>query len=185
MKLDDAIEERRSIRKFHTKRPNWKDIIEAVNAGIKGPLAGNIGSVKFVMVDNEEIINEISNACQQSFVGQAQYLLVVCSDTTNVIKSYDERGKIYCHQQAGAAIENVLLKLVDLGLGTCWVGLFDERLVKRAIKATETIIIEAILPIGYPNDNSPKRRKPLLDNSLFFNNYGNKQMKPRKRIEAL
>jgi len=185
MKLDDAIEQRRSVRKFHTKRPNWKDIIEAVNAGVKGPLAGNISSVKFVMIDEPDTIEEITAACQQSFVGQAQYLLVVCSDSSDVVRSYDERGEKYCHQQAGAAIENVLLKLVDLGLGTCWVGLFDERLVKRAIKAKENIIIEAILPIGYPNDNSPRRRKPLLDNSLFFNTYGNRLMKPRKTVEAV
>lgn len=185
MQLNDAIEKRRSIRRFGPKKPNWRDVIEAIDAGNKAPQAGNISSVKFIMVDDEQKIQEITNACQQDFVGEAQFLIIICSDPTLVVKSYYETGEIYCRQQAGAAIENILLKIVDLGLGTCWVGLFDERLVKRALKIPENINVEAILPVGYSIDHTPRKRRIPLDRTLFFNTYGNKEMKPKKRVEAI
>ena len=185
MEFDEVIKERKSVRKYHpTKKPNWRDIIEAVDAGNRGPLAGNIGSVKFILVDDEETIQKIGDACQQTFIAQAPYVVVVCSDTREVLRSYDERGEMYIRQQAGAAIENFLLKITDLDLGSCWVGLFDDNLVKRAIKAKDFVQIEAVLPIGFSIDKTPRRRKIPLDNSLFFNTYDNRVIKPRKRVEA-
>ncbi|MFA5992715.1 MAG: nitroreductase family protein [Candidatus Pacearchaeota archaeon] len=184
MKFDAIINERRSVRKFHPKKPDWKKIIEAIDAGNKGPLAGNIGSVKFTLVSDAEKIQEIATACQQDFVGQVHYIIVVCSDTRDVMKFYPEKGDVYIRQQAGAAIENILLKLVDLGLSTCWVGLFNEDFVKQALKIPGPVYVEAILPIGYSMDKTPRRRKPLLDNSIYFDKWGNRLMKPRKRVEA-
>lgn len=184
MKFDAIINERRSVRKFHPKKPNWREIIEAIDAGNKGPLAGNIGSVKFILVDDAEKIQKVAEACQQSFVGQVNYLILVCSDPRDVTRFYPEKGEVYMHQQAGAAIENILLKIVDLGLSTCWVGLFNENFVKQALKIPGPVYVEAILPVGYSMDKTPRKRKPLLDNSLYFNNWGSRLMKPRKRVEA-
>ena len=185
MDFDKVINNRKSVRKYSAKKPNWRDILEAVEAGTKAPLAGSIPTVNFILVDEPEIISEINDACQQDFVGQAQYLVVVCSTPREAVRFYHERGEIYVRQQAGAAIENFLLKLVDLGLGGCWVGLFDEKQVKHALKIPEPVYVEAVIPIGFSMDKSVKKRRELMDRVTFFNKYGNRFMKPRKQVEAI
>lgn len=184
MDFDKVIKERRSVRKFHQKKPNWRDIVEAIEAGINGPIAGDIANIRFILVDNPETISFLSKATQQDFIAETSYVVVVCSDPKDVLRFYDERGDIYVRQQAGAAIENFLLKITELGLGTCWVGSFVEDQVRFALKIPESVYVEAIFPIGYPFDKPSRRRKPSLDLCLYFNKYKQKVMKPKKEVEA-
>ena len=184
MDLDKVIVKRCSVRKFHKKRPNYRDIIEAVDAGIKAPLAGNIPCVKFILIDDPEIIAKLAEASQQDFVADVHYVVAVCSDKKDVIRSYYERGERYVKQQAGAAIENFLLKLTELGLATCWVGAFIDEQIKKALKIPANVDIEAFFQIGYSLLNDKQKKKPALDNSLFYNQFGNRTMKPRIQVEA-
>lgn len=185
MEFDKVIKERKSVRKYITKAPDWREIIEAVDAGLQGPLAGNISSVRFILVSDKEAILKLKEACQEDFVADAHYVVVVCSDPKDVLRAYDERGEIYVRQQAGAAIENFLLKLTDLGLAGCWIGDFVEEQVKTIVRAQPNVYIEAIIPIGYSADKSPRKRKPSLDLALYFDRYKNRLMKPRKVVEGL
>lgn len=185
MEFDKVIKERKSVRKYITKAPDWREIMEAINVGLQGPLAGNIGSVRFILVSDREAILKLKEACQEEFVADSHYVVVVCSDPKDVVRAYDERGEIYVRQQAGAAIENFLLKLVDLGLSGCWIGDFVEEQVKTIVRAPPHVYIEAIIPIGYSADKSPRKRKPSLDMALYFDRYKSREMKPKKQVEAL
>ena len=186
MDFDKVVKGRKSVRKFKSKKPDWRDIIEAVDFALKIPLAGNIPSLKFILVSDVKKIQDLADACQQDFISQASYVVVVCSDPKDVVRSYDlEMGERYIRQQAGASIEQFLLKLVDLGLAGCWVGSFVEDQIRRTLRIPEEIFIEAVIPIGYSMDSSAKKSKPDLDRSLYFNEYKYKFMKPRKEVEAL
>ncbi len=187
MQLDKAIKERHSVRRFTSRKPNWRDIIEALESARLTPLAGNIPTIKFVVVTDKEEIEQLAEACQQDFVGTVDYVIVVCSDKQQIVRSYDERGIRYARQQAGAAIEHLLLKLVDLGLSTCWVGEFVDEQVKRIlhIQEKDNIDIEALFPIGYELGKGKPRVKPSLDQILFFNTWKNKYMSKLKQPEAI
>ncbi len=185
MNLDKIIDSRHSIRRFHRKKPNWRDVIEAVDCARKAPLAGNISSLKFILVDEPEIIVKLADASQQDFVADVHFVVVVVSDTKEVVRSYDERGEKYAQQQAGAAIENFLLKITEMKLGSCWVGAFVDSQIKRILKIPEGSEPIAILPVGYPLLKGKQKRKPHLDRCLKFNNYKGKFMKPRKKVDAV
>lgn len=186
MDLDKAIKERHSARRFKSKSPDWRKIIEAIEAGSKAPLAGNIPTVKFILVSDKEKIAELAQACQQDFVATAEYVVVACSDNAQIKRSYDERGLRYSRQQAGAAIENFLLKITDLGLATCWIGAFSDETVKNALQIPDDVEVEAMFPIGYELPHASKQRtKPKLDDILYFDFWKNKFMKPKKKPEAL
>jgi len=185
MEFDRVIAKRHSVRKFKSKKPNWRDILKAVNAANEIPLAGNITTLRFILVDNLKIIQELADACQQNFVGDAHYIVVVCSDNKQIKRAYDERGARYSRQQAGAAIENFLLKITDMGLASCWVGAFSDKIVKRILRIPEDVDVEAILPVGYEMGKQiRKRKKPSLNAVLFFNKYGEKYMRQEKRPDA-
>lgn len=186
MDLDKAIKERHSVRKFSTKSVDWKDILEAIDLARLAPLAGNIQTLKFVIVNDKKKMDELADACQQNFVDQAQYILVLCSDPTQVTRNYGDRAEMYCRQQAGAAIENFLLKITELGLASCWVGAFSETSVKNILKIPDNINVEAILPVGYEMPPKGKQRiKPDLHNTVYFNKWKEKRAEPWKKPEAV
>jgi len=150
------------------------------------PLAGNIPSLKFILVSDEEKINKLAEACQQDFVSRAGFIVAICSDTTQCARSYGERGKIYAKQQAGAAIQNFLLKITELGLATCWVGDFVDDEVKRILQIPDNINVEALFPVGYEMPSKSKQRMKMdLDEILYFNVWKNKYMAPTRKPEAL
>jgi len=185
MDLDKAIQNRHSVRRFKEKKPNWRKIIEAVDAARYAPMAGNNYSLKFILVSDEKKIQELAKASQQPFVAKAGYVVVVCSDKKRTANAFGEKADIYCKQQAGAAIQNFLLKLVEEDLATCWVGHFVEKIVKRVLKIPESIDVEAMFPIGIePEKKSTRRLKIDLDKILYFNKYKEKRMKALKKIEA-
>ncbi len=184
MEFDKVVDKRKSVRKFKSKKPDWRDILKAVDSSLNIPLAGNIPCIKYILVDEVDKIKKIKDSCQQDFVGKAQYLIVVCSDNTDVERSYDKKGRDYVKQEVGASIHNFLLKLTDLGLAGCWVGFFIESQIKRTLNIPEDIIVEAVIPIGYSDDKTGMKRKPNLDRSLYFNEYKQSFLKKRDEIEG-
>lgn len=185
MELNKAIKERKSVRNFSSKKVDWRDIIEAIDYARLAPLAGNIPTIRFIIVDDKEKIKKLAEASQQDFFVKVQYVVVVCSDKSQCVRSYDERGNMYARQQAGAAIEHFLLKITELGLATCWVGAFYENQVKQILNIPDSIDVEAFFPIGYEMPPKTKQdKKPDLDRLLFFNKWNNRYMKQLAKPEA-
>ena len=179
MELDRAIQKRKSVRKFNLKKkPDWRTIIECIDSARFAPMAGNNYTLKFILVDDEEKIKEITESCQQDFISEAKYLVVACSNPSRAVNLYGETGKVYSRQQAGAAIENFLLKITESGLSTCWIGFFVEEQIRKTLGIPDTVNVEAIFPIGY-DDEKIKTRKAKIDLNriLYFNSYGNSKMK--------
>lgn len=178
VELDKAIESRRSVRRYKRKKPNWRDIIKAINSARYAPMAGNNYTLKFIIVSDEKSIQKITDACQQDFIGTAKYIVVVCSNPSRTINAYGKKeGEKYVRQQAGAGIQNFLLKIQELGLSTCWIGYFAEDQIKKELNIPEDCYVEAIFPIGYEFEKSKtQKRKIDIDNILYFGKYGEKKL---------
>jgi nitroreductase len=178
MELNKAIQERRSVRKFSKKKPNWRKIIECIDAARFAPMAGNNYTLKFIIVDEEEKIKKISKICQQDFISETKFVVVACSNPSRPSNMYGEDAKKWINQQAGAGIENFLLKVTESGLSTCWVGYFVEDQIKEILHIPKEVTVDAIFPIGYELEKPKTRRLKIdLDRILYFNKYGEKNMK--------
>ncbi len=184
MQLDKAIKERHSVRKFKDKKPNWRKIIDCLDSVRCAPMAGGNFTLKIIFVSDKEKINKIAKACQQDFISKANYVVVFCSVPERTEVSFDERGKIYTRQQAGAAIQNFLLKIQEAGLATCWIGYFVEEQIKRELKIPAKAQVEALFPIGYEYEKPKRKSKIDMDAILYFEKYGNKKMKHIKKIDV-
>lgn len=183
MELDKIIQSRKSVRTFKDKKPDWRKIIECVESMRYAPMAGNSFTLKFIIISDEKKIEKLAEASQQDFISKAKYVVVVCSNPSRIANEFgEENAKIWTRQQAGAAIENFLLKIVEKGLSTCWVGYFVEEQIKKELKIPTDLNVEAIFPIGFEADKpKTKRLKIDLDRVLYFEEYGNKQMKKQKQ----
>jgi nitroreductase len=153
MELSQAILGRRSIRRFRTEplpEGTAERLLEAAKAA---PSAGNLQARDFfVITDGALKAQLVEAALRQQFVAQAPLAIVVCANFQRIAR-YGERGSdLYCLQDAAAAVQNMLLTAVDLGLGACWVGAFDESEVARTLQLPSYLRPVAIVPVGWPNE---------------------------------
>jgi nitroreductase len=184
MQLEKAIKTRKSVRKYLSKKPDWRKIIRALDFATYAPAAGNQFVIKIILVKQKEKIQELAKACQQDFVKDAHYVVVFISDVNKLKRSYDKRAEKYSRQQAGAAIENFLLALNEQGLVTCWIGYFVDNQVKRVLKIPDGFEVEALFPVGKETKSFTRQKaKPDLDNLIFFDEFGNRYMKPKTRLK--
>lgn len=188
MELDSAIQSRRSRRKYSNKKPDWRDIIECIDACRYAPMAGDNFTLKFIVIDDPATIQTIAEASQQDFVNQANYVVVVCTDPKRTQNSYPEFADKFLKQQAGAAIQNFLLKAEENNLATCWIGFFAEEIIKRELRIPDHTTVEALFPIGKPSGKigqKPKSKKRIdIDRILYFYKYGNKKMKKIRKLNV-
>lgn len=183
MEFDDTIKKRASVRDFSNKKPPLEDIMVLIEAANLSPSPGNIPILIYMVIEDKEKIIKISEACQQSFIEEAPYLVIICSDKKNCEKLYDTRSEKYIKQHTGAAIENFLLKTTEMGLASCWVGAFVDNTIKNMLGIPDNIEIEAILPVGFEAKgiNTKQKRKTTLEKRIFFEKWKNKfQMLPGK-----
>jgi len=183
MQLKDAIEGRKSVKRFHHKKPDWKKIIRALDAVRFAPSAGNIFSTKFILVDDSKKIAELAAASQQPFVEKAQYIVVAVTNDSRLIQDYGEIGERYAAQQTGAAIQNFLLALTEQKLVTTWVGHFFREQVRRTLTIPEDLKVDAMFPIGLDTKiGSRTKRKLELDQVLYYNQWKKKEMIPKMKF---
>ncbi len=177
MDLKRVIKERHSVRDFSSRTPDWRKIIECIDSMLYAPLAGNVPIHKFILISDPNKIQNIAQLCQQEFIADVEYIVVVCLNIKKLEKMYEHDAYKYAKQQTGAAIQNFLLAITAHGLATCWVGLYDEKELKRLLKIPDDTTIEALFPIGYEGKKARPVRKPDLDVNLYFDEWGNRYMK--------
>ena len=184
MNLTSAIKKRASIRNYLSKTVKYDKVIDALEAANLAPSPGNLQVLKYIIIDEPEIIDKIAKACVQQFISNAPIVIAVCSDQKNIDRMYHERADKYTKHHAGAAIENFLLKITDMGLASCWVGAFSEPTIKNILKVPDNITVEAILPIAYENKTKPThpKHKTELGSLVYFNAWKIKFKKPMRRV---
>lgn len=160
MDVLEAIRNRRSIRKYSRENiPNEKlnIILEAARLA---PSAGNRQPWRFVVVQNEERKQALAEAANnQMFMKDASAIVAAVCDP-------DVSAK-WCEKDTMIALEHMILAAASLGYGTCWIGAFNEDLVKSLLKIPEKARLVALLPIGIPDEApGPKPRKTLPE--IFF-----------------
>ncbi len=176
MELNETIKKRRCVRRFLDKPVEWDKVSKIIDSARYAPSAGNIQDWRFIVVTDKSKIAKLSDAAlEQRFIEQAPVVIVVCSDIEKIKRAYGMRGeKLYSIQDCAAAVQNMFLTITDLGLATCWVGAFDEAKVKQILSIPEGVRPQAILPIGYADEQPKMPLRQELYAITFFDKYGNR-----------
>jgi nitroreductase len=161
-----VLQDRHSVRNFDPTAEIPPETVERIlEAAIQAPSAGNRQPWHFYVVRNLGMRQGLAAAAYgQGFIAQAPVAIVVCADAEQSAGRYGDRGRtLYCLQDTAAATEHILLAAVALGLGSCWVGAFDEAHAARVLGLPGRHRPVAILPIGRPARESARRtpRQPL------------------------
>jgi len=169
----ECIKTRRSIRKYLDAPIPWDLISNILEAGRYAPSSGNLQNWKFIVVLDKGRKENIAEAClKQSWMTQAPVHIVVCAEPKKAERYYGIRGeRLYTVQNCAAVAMNMLLEAHNQGLGGCWIGAFDEDMVKRALAMPEEARPQVILTIGYPDEKVPVPTRFPLEPMTYFNRW--------------
>jgi len=147
-----AVRERRSIRDFQKKTIPDELLDKLMEALIWAPSAGNLQARKFYFVRNEKMRKMLAQAAlNQNFIAGAPLVIVGCSDS-RISSKYGERGvELYTIQDVALSIMGMMLVAHENGLGSTWVGAFQEREVVRILNLPRHLRPVTIVPVGYPS----------------------------------
>ena len=182
MEFDDILKNRYSVRSFDDRPVDASNIEAMCEAARLAPSACNSQTWRFVVVSDREIIHEICEAAMRpvinnKFLYDAPVLIVGCSQldiVANRIGRY-MTGIDYYQIDLGIAMEHMVLKATDLGLGTCWIGWFNEKKVKRILSIPKLVKVSALLAVGYAAGKHPNERsRKKSDEILFREKWGEK-----------
>lgn len=153
MEFWDVIQTRRSVRQFRQDKPvKEAQVQKLLEAAIRAPSAGNRQPWHFYVIWSQDVKDHLAAAAfDQAFVAEAPVVIVVCADAARSSARYGSRGRdLYCIQDTAIAATHILLAAVDMGLGACWVGAFDEEQAAAALRLPAVLRPVAIVPMGYP-----------------------------------
>jgi nitroreductase len=164
MDVLDAIKKRKSVRKFVSKPVEREKLTAVLEAGRLAPSASNRQEWRFVVVSDGETKRRLAEAANnQAFVGEAAVVIAACAETDEHVMRC---GQACYPIDVAIALDHMTLAAVEFGLGTCWIGAFDERGVKQVLGVPEEVRVVALMPMGYPSDSSAVSKKRLAFNEI-------------------
>jgi nitroreductase len=167
MEFYDVISTRRSIRAFKPDAIS-DDCMARVLEGIRiAPSGSNRQPWKFIVVTGKETKERLVPACKdQRFIAEAPAIIVACS-----LKISSNRGNYMGEFSAlidvSIAVDHLTLAARNEGLGTCWIGAYDNEEVKKILSIPDDIQVVALVPVGYPREEGAfapvKSRKEIQE----------------------
>lgn len=151
--LFSTVRHRHSVRKYQTEMPIEDEKLHAIlETACAAPSAGDLQAYHIYVVKQEAQRHALAEASQQqSFIKEAPISLVFCSNPARSASEFGQRGEmLYALQDTTIAAAYAQLAAVAAGLGSTWVGHFDEQRLIEAIEIEEGLTPVAILTIGYP-----------------------------------
>jgi len=162
MDVFEAIKNRRSIRAYKTDPIDDKTITKLLEAMRLAPSGKNLQPWKFIVVKDPNIKEELVPACRnQTFIAKAPCIIAACAFEK---QSYDKMGSYMSSWAIDVAIalDHLSLAAASLGIGTCWIGAFNEGEVKKILDIPADVRVVALMPLGYSEYvPDPKPRKSL------------------------
>lgn len=182
--LMELIKKRRSVRKY-LERPVEDDKIRTImEAARLAPSWANWQCWRFVVVRDPETVKKVSGAVTKGtrinfWIKGAPAIIVCCAEPES---SGTRDGQHYYLVDCAIAMEHLVLMATELGLGTCWVGVFDEEEIKEVLGIPEQVRVVALTPLGYER----MKKKGVVDIEGIYGNAVNTiKSKKRKKLEEI
>lgn len=174
MNVTEAIQSRRSIRKFQDKPVPAELLLKLADAGRSAPSASNLQAWKFIFVTLPELVSKV-DLFSPGLSGKPPVILVICSDMDYALKHGSRNSEIYgCMMDASMAAENIMLAALEEGLGTCAVKSYNDAAVRKLLNLPDTYRIEMLMSIGWPDGEPRESRRKSLEDVLIFNRWEEK-----------
>lgn len=169
MDIQEAILNRRSIRKYKDQKISSQDINTMLKAAMYAPSAMNTQAWHFIVIEDKNILlNTLQSIPYAEMLKQSTAAILVCGDSSI------EKNESWLLQNCSAVTQNILLSAFGLGIGSCWIGIqgMDEivRNIKHQFKLPEKIVPVSLISLGYP-DEVVIAEERFKEERIHYNNW--------------
>jgi len=164
LEVFEAIQKRHSVRAYLPNPVPHEKLARILEAARLAPSASNVQPWHFVVVTDKQKRKELSESRYAGFLAEAPVIIVGCGDA--------EVSPKWHAIDVTIALENMVLAATGEGLGTCWIGSFEEQKVKQSLNIPAKFRVVALLAVGYEREELDstgkaiqliRRRKRLQD----------------------
>ena len=176
MDFSELVNKRQSDRQYQQKPVDRALLLQCLEAARVAPSACNSQPWKFVVVDEPSLVSEMASAAagmgMNKFAFQAPVIVVVVLEKMNLTARIGSviKDKEYSLLDVGIAVEHFCLQASELGLGTCILGWFDEKRVRKLLKIARRRV-PLLITVGYPDGPVRKKVRKKLDEMSCWNVY--------------
>lgn len=176
MDLFELIKTRQSDRKYDARPVGREMVIKCLEAARLAPSACNSQPWKFVVVDDKTLLTQMGAAAagmgMNGFAKEVPVIVAVVLEKMNLTARVGSviKDKEYSLLDMGIAVEHFCLQAAELGLGTCIMGWFDEKKVKKllGIKGKR---VPLLISLGYPAGETRQKVRKSLEDMSSWNKY--------------
>jgi nitroreductase len=177
MEFSELVKYRQSDRKYSDKLVEKEKLQKCIETARLAPSANNSQPWKFVIVDNAELKEKIADCVatlgMNKFIHQAPVIIAVVLEKTDVLLSLGSviKDKEFCLLDVGIAVNQFCLQATDIGLGTCIIGWFDEKKVKKLLHINRNKRVPLLIALGYSKSPIRKKIRKPVDKMSSWNRY--------------
>ena len=151
MEIQDALLNRRSIRKYKNQKISKENIDLILKAAMYAPSAMNLQPWQFIVIDDKDVLIETINSIHYAeMLKQSAAAILVCGEADI------EKNESWLLQNCSASIQNILLAAHGLGIGSCWIAIHGMDDVYKKIKTQfnlpQNIVPVSLISLGYPDE---------------------------------
>lgn len=172
--MDDILEiikSRRSVRNYKKEKIKEDEILKILEAGRWAPSASNNQPWRFIVVNDEQLIKKIGDACKiltiNSFVETSPVVVII----------YTEKKHRWIDLDCGMCAQNMMLEAHTLGIGSCFIGAFREKKIKQLVNLPEQFSVVGIITFGYKESEKEPTPRLNLDDLVKYNFYSKNKIK--------
>jgi nitroreductase len=178
-----VIKKRKSIRKYKTD-PLPDDVLNRIlDAGRMAPSAKNYQPWHFIVIREPEMKKKVAEACRNQFF-MADAGAIICGCALEKI-AWGRMGNYMAAwpHDLSIALQHIILAATNEGLGTCWIGAFDEKMVKDVLGIPDDVRVVALTPVGYPAEEGKDRGRLNLEDIISYEKFETKRETEKKEPE--
>jgi len=177
MNFHELITKRQSDRQYDTRPIEAEKIMQCIEAARMAPSACNAQPWKFIVADEPELKKQLAAAVasmgMNKFASDAPTIVAIVLEKPNVMSKIGSvlKGKEYTLMDIGIVAAHFCLQATDLGLGTCIIGWFDEKKVRKLLQIPKKKRIPLLLTVGYSTDETRNKQRKELNTMYSANKY--------------
>jgi nitroreductase len=180
MSFLDLVNKRYSVRNYKITPVPQEKVVRCIEAARLAPSACNSQPWNFIIVDNPELVNELAKAAFEGlldfnhFAFKAPVLVLIVSERENLSAKFGSivKKKNFSLMDIGIAAEHLCLQAAEEGLGTCIIGWFNEKKIKKILSIPKLKRVELVITVGFSADEKiPHKKRKSMDEILSCNKY--------------
>ncbi len=181
MSFLNLVNKRYSVRNYKTEPIPQEKVIRCIEAARLAPSACNSQPWKFIIADDTELVNALAKAAFEGlldfnhFAFKAPVLVLIVSERENLSAKFGSivKKKNFSLMDIGIAAEHFCLQAAEESMGTCIIGWFNEKKVKKILSIPKLKRVELVITVGFSADEKiPLKKRKSMDEILSCNKYG-------------